>query len=791
MSQIETNIFEIENLDELSCKYRLYRVKGLDPDSEDFEKNVRILVDSLSRRKDEQSPCEPVYINGKVFIAQPDGYPELPNETNLVRTTVKLEKIAELKELDFKSLNSTTSKLAIRFLQFALQTPLYNNPKLWQPQAGHPFFHKAPDKNFRGLSKDIDLFRGFTFRIIAFGDGKLGVCVDTTSKYISRYYLPTDIERDEFRKKYRDYNCLYEYGNRWYEIKLSGMNDLKANEVLLPDGKTLFEHVHEHAGSRKSPTLCSLPKDCSVLFYKNSRNEQRNVPSGLCRLTFGTQHESIKYHHSKTIKFPDKRYGEIQFIVDAYLRDLKFGEIKIKFSKKPLSIEEQKILVPDLEFGKNKVLSVRRTPGTVYSTLKDFGKNKKSLMYTEDAGIYSKKPFDKQYVFLPHSVLDTFGNKFVENLKEEAEKIFSHDSEIYYDPTVIGYDDSVQRSAYQLGNQILKTIEQLNLNPGFGVVMIPNIPSTHVRKEDILENLLMKKLREKGIYVSIIHTSVAQDSFEDTSNEEQSNWSLVSDYKQRGIYKGYVHNVVLNKILLLNNYWPFVLKTQLNADLIIGIDVKHRTAGFTLVYKNGSNIRFEHCESKQKEQLSRNQMKTKLLEIMRPEDVLPPQEIKKVVIHRDGMFFKAEVTGIKQAFNILAREGLVHKDVQCTFVDIRKTSRVPLRMFKIVKQIGQQEEKVYNPYLGTYIPITENEYFICTTGYPFRHKGTSKPLHIIKVEGDMPTQEIMEDVFYLSNLTWTKIDDCSRYPLTIKMTDMRLREFAGEFDKDALEFGDD
>src|SRR6516162_997920 len=41
---------------------------------------------------------------------------------------------------------------------------------------------------------------------------------------------------------------------------------------------------------------------------------------------------------------------------------------------------------------------------------------------------------------------------------------------------------------------------------------------------------------------------------------------------------GYLQNVALNKILLTNNFWPFVLATPLHADLTIGIDVKNQTA---------------------------------------------------------------------------------------------------------------------------------------------------------------------------------------------------------------------
>jgi hypothetical protein len=84
--------------------------------------------------------------------------------------------------------------------------------------------------------------------------------------------------------------------------------------------------------------------------------------------------------------------------------------------------------------------------------------------------------------------------------------------------------------------------------------------------------------------------------------------------------------------------------------------------------------------------------------------------------------------------------------------------------------------------------VSGSEAFLCNTGFPFQHRGTTKPLHVIKSAGDMAMENIIEDIFFLSNLTWTKVDDCSRDPLSIKMTDIRLRETAGKYDEDAYSF---
>lgn len=785
MSFIETNIYLIENLEQLNCKYRLYRVRGLSPTVEDYHKNLQYLVTNLSRRTN--SPCIAYTTNQGTFIAQPDGYEELPASLNLVRVIAKIEREPELKEIKFASLNPVTSKLAIRFLQGSIEKKFYESRLLWQPKAGYPFYHKLPDQEFRQLSKEVDLYRGFAFRVILLSGGRIGICVDTSRKYVSRFPLPTRINREEFRK-YQGLNCLYEYGDRWYEIKIEGLHDLNASELSLPGkGISLYEDVHSRAGLHKSQNLLALPKDCSVLIYRTTFGESRHAPSGLCRLIYGTDHPEVQLFHSKTIKPPHKRREEIRFVINRYFRDLTFGSEKIILSDNPLIIDEKRIAIPDLEFGNNKTLSVRNSPNTINITLDELPHKKKELIYSSEAGLYTQKPFDRQYFILPNSVYESFGKKFIEDIKVEIQRLFPSGT-ISYSPTLIIYDDSVSKSVYRLGKEIIKAVEENDVEPGYGVVMIPEVKSRRTRKEDELANLVMRELRTRGIYVSVIHTTVAGESYIKNENGE---WELTLDNKQRSTYKGYVKNVILSKILVLNSFWPFVLKTPLNADLVIGIDVKNNTAGFTLINKTGTEITFHYSESEQKEQLGKSQIRTEIVKLIRNEQALSFKELKDIVIHRQGKIFPQEREGILQALNMLAQEKLIHENYQCTFVEIRATSKVPFRVFKVTPLPGIQKEWVDNPTIGTHTyDIFENEAFICNTGAPYEHKGTVRPLHIIK-DGPLPMVSVLEDVFYLSNLTFTKIDDCSRQPFSIKITDIRLREFAGEYDRDALRFSEE
>ena len=70
---------------------------------------------------------------------------------------------------------------------------------------------------------------------------------------------------------------------------------------------------------------------------------------------------------------------------------------------------------------------------------------------------------------------------------------------------------------------------------------------------------------------------------------------------------------------------------------------------------------------------------------------------------------------------------------------------------------------------------------LCNTGYPFHRPGTVNPLHVQQVAGSRPFEESLEDLHHFTHLTWTKPDDCSRLPITLRLTDVRLIEEGSEY----------
>lgn len=301
--------------------------------------------------------------------------------------------------------------------------------------------------------------------------------------------------------------------------------------------------------------------------------------------------------------------------------------------------------------------------------------------------------------------------------------------------------------------------------------------------------MVMRKLRERDLFISVIHSTVGKECYYLPLNAPVgADYGLLDS--KRGKMNGYLRNVAITKILLTNERWPFVLATDLHADFTIAIDVQLNTACFTFVGKSGPDIRTVQKTSNQKERLSKGQVRQTILEVLREEAGLGRKNIKRIVVQRDGRLFATEITGIKDAIATLISEGVLAPDVSVNFIEIPKKSAVSLRLFDINTRPGGQD-MASNPQIGSYFIPTTRDGYICTTGREFYHPGTANPLHVKYTEGTMPFHEILEDVYALSCLAWTRPEDCTRNPITLKLADIRLREHAGGYDKDALEYNDE
>lgn len=779
MNNLETNIFPIINLSELSSDYKLYRIKGLDKSHNEYWQNRQAIIEKLSYKL--QNAVTVIERDDLPYLVVLNEGKEPPPHLSLIRATVSFEQYPGIFKLDYRIRSRENDTICLRFLDFLIQSPLYINPELWQPGAGQPFFKKTPDID--DGSGDIQRFSGFAVRATVTPDGGLGLCVDVTSKAISKYPLATHITQNEFTQ-WKNRHAIYHYGHKWYDIQLTGLSDQDASNYLITrDRKTnsLLDFVIQECQKPIPLELAQTPHDAAVVMYMNNRGEARGALAPLCYPVLGTGNPAGGAQHGYTILAPDRRRSMIHSFVNRYLQRIKFGGANLRVSNNPVGIERKLFVMPDFRFGNSTVLSVRGTPDARHVSLDDLGNMRMSLLRDRQVGFFNQDPLDRQYLILPESVADSYGGRFCDDLKQTMRQLFLD----AYDPIIITYNDRVPRTYPRQGNAILEAVATKCQMSGYAVVMIHHTDDRVSQEEDQLAAMVVAELRKKyDIAAAVIHSAVGQDCYRMVSRDGRPEYLPRED--KRGLLSGYLRMVALNKILLTNQRWPFVLETRLNADLTIGVDVKHHTVGLVSIGNNGADIRALPLKtSRQKEKLDTQQIKAYLVEIIRLEARSRTDPIKTLVLQRDGRVYDTEIKGIYEAIEFLKGEHTIPSDSTITILEIAKSSRTRFRLFDTSQQNGHL--RINNPQIGTYSILNENEGYLCATGRAFRRNGTVKPLYVKRIAGPLSLEECLEDVFYLTALAWTRPNDCSRYPITTKLNDRFLGEEATNYDADALD----
>jgi hypothetical protein len=482
--------------------------------------------------------------------------------------------------------------------------------------------------------------------------------------------------------------------------------------------------------------------------------------------------------HCKSLIPPHARRPLTRDFVEQYLSRLSFGTTRLNVDTRPIIVPARMFSVPDFKFGNGVVLSVRGTLGAQHVSLDRLGVTRAALLRDPKAGFFHTEPLDRQYLILPQSVAESLGGRFVDDLRQAVDELYPQ--EHGYAPEIVTYNDRVKRTFAQQGKAILDAVKLKCGKPGYAVVMVHQ---TSEKIEDPLAAMVIRELRELNITAAVIHSATARDSYV-LGKDKYGQPQYFPRQSARKRLFGYLRNVALNKVLLTNQRWPFVLATPLNADITIGIDVKHHTAGLIVVGRNGEKLRSFCRTSRQKEKLRADQMEKYIVEIISDEAAPGNGLARTIVIHRDGRAYPSELEGARRAIDRLKQIGVIASDATLTVLEIVKNPQAPARFFEISEHDG--DELVDNPQIGLY-RIVGNEAYLCTTGRAFPRPGTVEPLHVVHVEGPLPIEKCLEDIYCLSALALTKPDDCTRYPITTKLNDRFLGEEATDYDSDALD----
>lgn len=784
-----TNIFPILNLEKLTAQYRLFNIIGLSESNEEYDSNIQYIIKQLSYQLGQPITVISNAQGGGPKLSlvvknDPDVLAQIPGEFEVKkRDAVYFQSTDQVFKLDFLDYDDATREICRRFLQFDLNGEIQKHKDLWQPRAGQPFFSKTALEG----NQQVAIYNGFLPRVVELPGGGWGISVEITNKYVQKKPLPAYITRDEFNQV-KGNHFIYHYGHQWYEVHPQEWSDLDASlykfrRESASELTTVIADLHRQSGRSMPPEVLQLPDDVALLSYSNNRNEERRIPAGLCYRVLDTDDPLVGKLHEWSIIPPFQRRRKAHVVRRNYLSKLSYGGVKLEVAETPIQVEKQVFDFPDQEFGNGAILSVTGTPGAQPVAITEVGRQRKGLLRSAEGGCYVNQPFERQYVVLPESIANSFGRThFLKDLKREVDRI--HPTKGGWQPEVITYNDRNTKKSMDLAIEILAQLQKTTSlrAGGYALIVIPSLSRKKRTQDDLATMCVVQGDDLLNLEVAIMHTDTLTDCF---AYRPQGNYYLREDKK--GLYFGYVQGVALNKVILNNERWPFILKTPLSADLYIGVDVKHSLAGFTFVTKYADNIKPVRQKTQRKEQLSSERIKTVLIKQIRK--LSEYREIHTIVIHRDGRLFRSEQDGIEQAVAELKSAGTLPPDATFTVVELPKQSTTAFRLFEEmtpydVIQTSTDNQALLNPQVGSWVPFNDREGFVCTTGREFRHKGTSSPLYVKVAHGDMSLETVLRDIYYLSTLAYTKPDDCSRDPLTIKMTDRRINEYGGHYDNE-------
>ena len=792
----ESNIFKIENLRDLSTSYRLLEIEGIDSESEDFDSNIQYIIRTLSFSL--KHPITVIQKDKIPFLVIKDDcaiQESIPKEGLGVKRghNVFFKDIGESFFLDFITSDPNIRQIILRFLQFDLNGEIDRNRRLWSPKSGEAFYSKTS----RSGSVEIEIYNGFMPRIVDLDDAGFGISIDITKKYVDRKPLNHILHPKEFKRlKWQKRHLIYRYGQKWYEIIPHELSKLPLAKYMFDrDGvsTSLLEDIRSLYNGTMPPYLAELPDSASVIIYRTNELKVRGAVSAMCFQTYDTSDPLIKRLHRRSIIDPFYRRRQIRIVRNNYLRKLRFGNNTLKISSQPYSPKTIRIAAPDLLFNKDTMLSTNGNPNAnSIVTIDKLGYERKRLLTETDLGFYTNARFGPQYLLIPESVHNTFANEkyFVKDLKYWVNKM--HKTDAGWKPIVIPYDDRNKKDPISIGIEILKKLGKEAANSiasGHALAMLPSHLERDPKMHDEAAAMVVSDCdRDYNIRTSIMHTATLKKCFNYKENGGKAIYYIHPNQKR--LYRRYLIGIAINQVLLNNERWPFVLSNPLNTDLVIGIDVKRNIAGFTFVDKYSKNILPDIDRSNNKERLSAKLVSRVLTKNIHHLASKLEYPINSITIHRDGRLFQEEINGIKQAITRLTDDfGVIQDDVEVNLVEIPKNSKVPFRLFSVqgeydILNVMEDNGLVLNPEIGTYTIINESDAYVCTTGREFTRPGTSKPLLVRYRCGKMKFEDIIQDLYYLTHLTFTKPDDCSRNPLSITMTDKRINLLGSDYDQE-------
>ncbi|MBZ0283717.1 MAG: hypothetical protein K8L97_23470 [Anaerolineae bacterium] len=773
------NFFPIINQQKLSLNYSLIEIGSI-PEGVDLPHNLQLIRSHVQREYG--TPATSIIRDGKRFLAvgtkpKKKPYPVTIEAPILQGLVVPLKLISGTTKLNLAGTTEEAQQITTNFLNFELRSALRSDEeRLWKGNSPYIFYTKRPIR----LSKngnDVDLYPGFACRVQFVPDVGFGLVVDTLSIFVDAKTLAERKTQGEDWRNLVGRHFVYEFGSRWYFIQLKNVEKKTIAEAQFSDPRSgatinLFDYLGDRWKDYKPERLQNLKQDDLAVTYGSASHQgERYAAASLIRLRYKTSEEPAQDHHKESIVDVDDKMQDLQTIIDKYLNNkVKLEGNTLNITDQPASIPYHVFPIPSQRFGQDRVMP---RPQTDPQKIKDSWRRRKNWLEDPDIRIYSRDgAITSQFFMMPSSLTndEDVADQIEQDIKEAVQKYCP----VPYNPKLVVWDDENAQSV-PLIREAIDELKKSMIEAGNSCVVVV-LPSRRAKVDIGKMRRHIKKFFSPEIRTKCVQASELIRLMEIAQK---------GDSKDVGRYQSYLTFTALD-ILVTSGYRLWVLNEPLNYDLYIGIDVLNNIAGFTFVAAGGAICRFIPSHSDQKEQLSAEQVADVLGKHFR--EIIPRfKEImgrlpKHIVVHRDGRWYNTESQGFNFITDQLFHEKLLPENVVKGVVEIQKTNAQRWRVF------AHDKNRFQNPLVGTYYIFARQRGIICTTGRPANIPGTSQPLLVNIVEGNLDMEKVLRDIYWLSILAWSKPDGVQSLPITIKLADAWLEPLGMAIDENEALF---
>jgi hypothetical protein len=781
-----TTLFKINNLHKLKFPFKLMQLELQEIENDPALNNRNIQKVLMKLASETSGPVALYYKDEKKFIAVKADTSITSKELHLSPMIAKVSLLDEIYELNFDALTKENRELAIRFLEFSIKEHVGNHPKLWRYSSSQYFLRKPI---FQEPYSNIDVYSGFTFKVVSQPDGNFYVSLDLSYKYADKKFLHEhliDGDISILKKRLKGKRCLYFGGDSWYPVQIADFGKAIKEQEFSVNGQkhTVYNWALNKTKSETFNMSKHLfPDSPSLIFnYPGNTSKYFNGAACLAKFLFSTSDNFVNGMHAKTIQVPSSRFHYLKGFIKHNFQSINFNGIQLDISQYPLKENLKVFPLPGLKFNKGQEYKAIPISERYESLIDGFGKARRVNIIRN--GILNNSQFGPQYLLIPDTV-DILLAKTIQSYFEKDLKMIAPSFD-KFDALII-YKDLKGTSALRQYNEIKETLQKHNATQGSALFLLPEVDDAAASYIRNLHDCVKKKFHKDIRFQCASVTKVS--SFFKSFASKDSGYEYKIAQEKLMSYRSYTYNLFF-EYLIVNQKWPYALSTALNHDIYIGLDVHDHYAGFVFFYKNGEKIVFDYKEVSDRTGTFRNEKISAkvIIEILLsnlkrhiPAHAVNPNSI---VLLRDGRSFGEEGKALRAVLDELAKEGLVDRQrLKWGIVDVHKHTTIPYR----VAIDNEGYNGLSNPWSGTYKLFDDKSGFLFSTGYPFKIQGTVQPLHVSLIEGDVHFETVMQDIFHQCILAFSAPDKGASLPVVLKLIDTMIRPFAHQVTEKLLE----